>query len=149
MSSWRGFVATLSALSLFHLMLLSGAGGCLMPSAVASGAHAAVHGGDHRSAASDIGGAKTLGRGHHAHAASSHVADDKPVDAADGAAADGAGDEHGGARLCTSLAPCSIAVVLAASVAATPAPPASEKLDWSPRVLSSIVLVPELPPPRA
>ena len=144
MSSWRGFFATLSALSLFHLILLSGGGGCLMPSAVASGAHAAVHGEDHRSAASDVGAAETPGRGHHAHLAGSSVVDEQPVEAADGA-----GDEHGGARLCTSLAPCSIAVVPAASVAATPAPPATEKLDWSPRVLSSIELAPELPPPRA
>jgi len=144
MSSWRGFFATLSALSLFHLMMLSGGGGCLMPSAVASGAHAAAHGKDHRSPARDVDAAEALSRGHHAHVAGSSVADERPVDAAGGA-----GDEQGGARLCTSLAPCSIAVVPAASVAAPPAPPATEKLDWSPRVLSSIVLLPELPPPRA
>jgi hypothetical protein len=143
MSSWRRFFATLSALSLLHLILLSGGGGCLMPSAVASEAHAAAHGEDHRTAASDAGAAEAPGRGYHAHVAGSRLADEQPVDA------DSAGDERGGARLCTSLAPCSIAVAPAASVAATPAPPATEKLDWSPHVLSSIALAPELPPPRA
>lgn len=141
--SWHRTLTTLlGALALFNLTILSGGRACLMPQgADVHGVIAAV-------------APATAGAQHHAHGATTGeraatAAAGQHVQHAAHAAQDSRGEPVDGTQPCASAVPCTIAVTPADREATVlGAPTSEERGDEKADELSSLVMAPELPPPR-
>ena len=146
MSSWRTLISALSALALFHLTLITSWGGCLME----SGTELASVVGLGRTTSAVSKGHAHAALNEHAHHQSGRAAHALSDDARANAETGDTGRSHDDPRPCASLASCSVAATAAALAPTSDDVIALRELpQWSPNAMTSVVLAPELPPPRA